>query len=121
MDKTQADVVWSEVVTGIRDGSARFEPWRHLRSSLESNLREYANNLLRGFSQGLIDYAAYSPTPESVVVVPRMKVPNAQFVFIYRNGNTFEYFGIKKEDDKIIETTKTDVKLGFAEVMNSLG
>lgn len=121
MNKIQAQAMWNEVVLDIRSEKAKFVPWRTLRTTInDTNLREFVNNLLRGFSQGLVDFASYSPSEEAVVVSPRMKVPNAQFVFIFKNGNEYDYFGIKKDGSAIVETTKVAVKLGFAEVINSI-
>lgn len=110
--------IWQDVILKIRAKEASFVMWPQLRDSLNADLREYVQNLTRGLTKGLIDFAAYSPTDGVVVLSPRAKVPNADFIVVFKadgDEDGFEYFGIRKDSAGPVETSKMQVKLGFVE------
>ena len=113
MTREEADALWDLVVHRIRANGAQFKLWKTLRPEVPEELRDYANTLLRGFSQGVVDFATYLPSPEAVVAAPRTKIKDADFIFIYQTDDGFDYFGIRK-GDQIEKTSKDAVKLGFA-------
>lgn len=113
MTRDEADALWEVVVNRIRSNGAQFKLWKNLRSEVPEELRDYANTLLRGFSQGVVDFATYLASPDALVAAPRTKIADADFIFIYKTGSGFDYFGIRKGDE-IAKTTKNAVKLGFA-------
>lgn len=114
MTRDEADQLWDEVVTRIRAGEAVFKLWRGLRPEVPEELRDYTNTLLRGFSQGVVDFATYLASPDAVVAAPRTKIKDADFIFIYQTENGFDYFGVRR-DEEITKTAKDAVKLGFAD------
>jgi len=107
--------LWTQTIIKIRDGSAQFKPWKELRSEIPEDIKDYTSTLMRAFAQGVISFATYAPNDDAVVIVPRTKVRNADFVFIFRSDDGFEYFGIRKDEDGPVETSREEVKLGFVD------
>lgn len=133
MNIEEARIAWQKVIETVRAANAAepkqkiFRSWPEVRATLESELKEYSADLTRGLTKGLIDFAAYSPSDDMLVLVPRSKIKDADFIIVYRSlvaenvtsdgelkrTSRFDYFGIRKEDSGPVETTKAQVKMGF--------
>ncbi len=119
MNLEDARSKWQSVVAEIRAQKANFQPWSETRRSLSGAIKEQAAALIRGWTKGLIDFHAYSPSTDMVVLVPRSRVKNADFIVVYQmDDGKFDYFGVRKDPEAgPVETTRSQVKLGFVEAV----
>jgi hypothetical protein len=122
MTEERARELWEQVVSDIRNQEAQFQSWKILRRSSDINedFREYCRTLLSGLSNGVYDFAAYNPDPESMVLVPRRKIDGVDFIFVYHNGEKYTYFGIVKDGGEIREISKLEVKDAFLNALSKL-